>query len=360
MRTIFDETKLPQAPPFAADGLYLFDRGGEFRDGLADFDDGLAGDDAYMLWGDEMQEGTADLIEGLMVELLDAEDADEGLGGLFSGLASIGKFTGNIGKLGAGFGKLGGGIGRLAGTAGRTGRQFGGVARRAQGIFGQATRLTKRAQAAAGRFGRISRRARNLNRQINRLSRQFGGGMPDIPDDPQRPDDRPQQTMPLPEPYASMMRQLQQQQAQGLDEFDAMADMADAVAEADFSDAEMDEALPIVGGMAANAIAWPLRHHGMLLGRQTGRELVRATTRAARTLVHQNGGHGLRALPAVVRGVRRSALRRGAAARALAPMVHRLANHVVTDPELARRVLRRLERPPAAFGRGTIEITILD
>jgi hypothetical protein len=75
MRTIFDETELAEARSFSGDDPYLLDAGDEVRHGLIDIDDELTGDDAYMLRDEELD--LADLIEGLMVEVLDAEDADE-------------------------------------------------------------------------------------------------------------------------------------------------------------------------------------------------------------------------------------------------------------------------------------------
>jgi hypothetical protein len=161
------------------------------------------GDDAD--WGEWFaKESTTDAIEDaieeLMVDALEAEDAD--LGALIGGLSSIGR--------------LAGGIGRVAGAAGRAGRvvgRVGGLTRRAQSVAGRVGGLTRQAQRVAGRVGRVTRQARRLDRRINRLSRQgrriFGTGdaPPDLPDDPQREDDRTnQQARQVPEPYAFLLQ----------------------------------------------------------------------------------------------------------------------------------------------------------
>jgi hypothetical protein len=380
MNTGFNDMDWAGEQPSFADDLDAIDAADEIDDDFADYSDfggeELAvdlGDEAT--WGDEFAEGdAADAIEELMVDALEAEDADELLGGLIGGLGSIGKLAGGIGK-------FGGGIGKLAGAAGRAGRvvgRLGGAARRAQGVVGRVGQLSRRAQGIAGRVGRVTRKAQSLNRRINRLSRQgrrlFGSRdtTPDLPDDPQRQDDRTnQQASQLPEPYASMMQQLAHYQNQGFDELEALEDLADGIAEADFSDDEMDEALPIVAGIAANAIARPLLRHGaQQLTRRGGRQLT--ATSAARKLVRRHGAHGLRALPGIAHGVQRSAIRRRASVRALAPMLQRAAHHVSASPDLTWRLaqgsrtamssamtVRRKNFPGRPVVPGPIEITIL-
>jgi hypothetical protein len=161
--------------------LYTIDDADEINNNFADYSDfgdeepGVElGDDT--IGGDEFAEGdAADAIEELMVDVLEAEDADELLGGLIGGLGVIGKLAGGIGK-------FGGGIGKLAGAAGLAGR-----------VVGQ---LSRRAQRIARPLGRVTRKAQSLNRRINRLLRQgrrlFGSRdtTPDLPDDRQRQDDR--------------------------------------------------------------------------------------------------------------------------------------------------------------------------
>jgi hypothetical protein len=198
--------------------------------------------------------------------------------------------------------------------------------------------------------------------------------MPDLPDDPRREDGRTEQrARQVPEPYATLMQQFGQYQNQGFDEFDALEDLAETFAGMDFDDDEIDDALPVVAGIAAHAIARPLLGRGaQRLPRWHGRQLVRSTTDAARMLVRRQGGHGLRALPGIAHGVLRSALRRGASARALAPMVQRAALRVAASPQLTRQLAQGTRRamssamtdrgasfPGRLVVRGPIEITIL-
>jgi hypothetical protein len=335
----------PEQPSFADDFADYSDFGDE--EPSEDL-----GDDA--IWGDEFSEGDAiDAIEELMVDALEAEDADKLLGGLVSGLGSIGKLAGGIGK-------FGGGIGKLAGAACRAGR-----------VAGQ---LSRRAQRIARPLGRVTRKAQSLDRRINRLSRQsrrlFGSQdtTPDLPDDRQRQNGRTSQQSPqLPEPYASMMQQFAKYQNQGFDEFEALEDLADGLAEADFSDDELDEVLPIIGGIAAHAIARPvLRHRAQQLTRHAGRLLIRSATGAAGTLVRRHGPLGLRALPGIAHGVQRSAIRSRASVRALGPMLQRAAHHVAANPDLnwqlavgRGRTGRRKNFPGSLVVRGPVEITIL-
>lgn len=87
--------------------------------------------------------------------------------------------------------------------------------------------------------------------------------MPDLPDDPRREDGRTeQQARQVSEPYATLMQQFGQYQNQGFDEFDALKDLAETFAGMDFDDDEIDDALPVVAGIAARAIARPLLGRG--------------------------------------------------------------------------------------------------
>ncbi len=161
----------------------------------------------------------------------------------------------------------------------------------------------------------------------------------------------------------SILPLLQQYASQGFDEFDALEDLVDQ-----FSDEELDEALPIIAGVAARGLVQPvLQRAGSALSRPLRQQLVRGTSRAVQTLVRRQGPQAVRALPSIVRSVGQTAARRRLPARALPQAIQRTATQVANSPQLTRRLTgatspsARSSRgglPQRLVLRGPVEITI--
>jgi len=125
--------------------------------------------------------------------------------------------------------------------------------------------------------------------------------------------------------------------AEGATEEEAM----DAFAEL----AAYDEtAIPIVAGLAARTL---MRGRAARLPMAARRQLVRGMGTAARQLAQRRGPTAVRALPRIVRSVRRTAAVRRTPARTAPRIVQRTAARVARTPGLARR----LSRPAPAARR---------
>jgi hypothetical protein len=161
---------------------------------------------------------------------------------------------------------------------------------------------------------------------------------------------------------------LQQYTAQGFDEMEAFEDLADW-----FAEEEMDEALPVLAGLAARTLVRPLvRRAAGQVGRPIARQLVRGATQAARTLIQRRGPRAVRALPRIARSVARTAVRRRLPVTALPQAVRRAAARVAAQPRLVQRlaspaarvtpVRARVGAAPGSVRRwrmgGPVEITI--
>jgi len=196
--------------------------------------------------------------------------------------------------------------------------------------------------------------------------RGLGGGLPEFPEDV-APEATPEEQQQQPEPgiqdvLAQILPLLQQEAVDGADETEVFEDLADW-----FEDEGVDEALPILAGVAARAAVRPLvRRTGAAVGGAMGRQLVRSTTQAARTLVARRGPRAIRALPRIARGVGRVAARGGLRPAALPAAIRRTAARVAARPTLTRQ-LARPTRPPSARGgglvrsltlRGPVEVTV--
>jgi len=97
-------------------------------------------------------------------------------------------------------------------------------------------------------------------------------------------------------------------------------------------------ALPVVAGVAARSL---VRRAGAALPPAARRAAVRTTVRAARSLVRRLGPAAIRALPRVVRSVRRTA-----AARRTPPALRpRIALNTARRVAASARLVRRLARP---------------
>ena len=116
-------------------------------------------------------------------------------------------------------------------------------------------------------------------------------------------------------------------------------------------------ALPVVAGVAARSL---VRRAGAALPPAARRAAVRTTVRAARSLVRRQGPAAIRALPRVVRSVRRTAAARGTPPALRPRIALNTARRVAASPRLVRRLARPLPhgravlRQAIAGGRGRI------
>jgi hypothetical protein len=269
------------------------------------FDDGFAQDFAED-YGDEFIDDFAedemdvmDAMEEAVADALDADDTDAFLRRLISG------------------------VGRVAGSV----RRGAGVARRVAGgvqrVAGQAQRIAGRAQRIAGQVGRVAQGVQGLAGAVEggrRPGRRRGatggaaGGLGNIL----------QQLLPM----------LQQHVAQSSNEMDVFEDLADW-----FEQEQIDEALPIVAGVAARAALRPVvRQVGAAAGRAVTRQVVRATTQAAQNLTRRQGARAVRALRPIAASVGRVAVRRGMRPRSLPNAIRQTSARVAAQPALTRQI----------------------
>jgi hypothetical protein len=155
-------------------------------------------------------------------------------------------------------------------------RIMSGLSQVAGGVGGAASRVRRVAQTTARRAGQAQRITRRAARARS--------------------------------PVGYLVQRLGQYLNEGFDEFDALEDLADLYAEE-----ELDEALPVLAGVAARALVRPLvRRATGQIGLGVRRQIVRSAGQAARTLARRVGPHSVRALPQIVRSIGRSAARNAA------------------------------------------------
>jgi hypothetical protein len=144
----------------------------------------------------------------------------------------------------------------------------------------------------------------------------------------------------IPHPWAQaagpVLNLLGRLRAEGASEEEAM----DAFAELATYD---ESAIPVVAGLAARSI---LRGRGAAVPLAARRRLVRSMGAAARTLARRRPG-GVRALPRIVRSIRRTGAVRRTPLRVAPRIVARTAARVARSP----RLMRRLARPTPAARR---------
>ncbi|GIK43714.1 MAG: hypothetical protein BroJett011_75470 [Chloroflexota bacterium] len=141
-------------------------------------------------------------------------------------------------------------------------------------------------------------------------------------------------------PTAALLRQftahLQRYRSQGYSEMEALEDLAEQ-----FAGEGQAEAAPLLGGMAARALARPLmRRTARPLPPPLRRQLVRSGRQAAQTLARRQGLAGLRAIPPIVRRTQRTAAARRLPPRALPTAMRNLTARVARTPALARQLSR--------------------
>lgn len=145
----------------------------------------------------------------------------------------------------------------------------------------------------------------------------------------------------IPHPYAQIagraltgagpvLNLLGRLRAEGASEEEAM----DAFAEYAMYD---ESARPILAGLAARAI---VRARGARMPMPVRRVVVRSVGSAAQTLAQRRGPTAVRALPRIVRSVRRTAVARRTPAKAIPRIVQRTAANVARNSQLARRLSR--------------------
>jgi len=137
---------------------------------------------------------------------------------------------------------------------------------------------------------------------------------------------------------ANLLGRLRMEGASEEEALEAMAEFA----------ARNPRAVPIVAGIAARAL---VRRAGPALPAPVRRQAVRTVTRAARTLVRNTGPAGIRALPRVVRSVRRTAAVRRTPPTVRPRVALNTARRVAASPRLARRLTGPLPRGRAIVRR---------
>jgi hypothetical protein len=135
--------------------------------------------------------------------------------------------------------------------------------------------------------------------------------------------------------------------ADDADELDALDGMIDIADDADAFDA----AAPVAAGLA---IRKGLPHVARLPHPQR-KQLVQATTAAARHVARHHGPEAIAALPAIVDSARKHAVRHGLPAHQLPHLVRQTAAKVARSPQLVRRATQASANlrtvPAAAPGR---------
>jgi hypothetical protein len=132
---------------------------------------------------------------------------------------------------------------------------------------------------------------------------------------------------------------LQQFGDEQTDEPETIADLAQRLAD-EAAGKALDEALPLLAGMAAHVLALPLvRRNNAPLARAEKRELLDASLDAARTLDHARGAGALSALLPLARSVARGVPRMGLVTADLARAIRRGAGQAAAQPRLLRHLM---------------------
>lgn len=167
-------------------------------------------------------------------------------------------------------------------------------------------------------------------------------------------------------PIGQLLQRFGQYLNDGLDDIDAFEDMA-----ALYADEGLDEALPVLAGMAARSLLGPaMRGTATRLSRPLRRQLVGSAREAARMLCRDHGRQAVRALPRLAQSIARTATERRLRPAGLPPLVRRTVAEVAARPALVRRLSRSGATTTRGAGswhripqrmvlRGPVEITIL-
>ena len=144
-----------------------------------------------------------------------------------------------------------------------------------------------------------------------------------------------------------VMQRLGRYLAEGIDEHEALSDLADL-----FAEEGLDEALPVLGGLAARTLLQPIS--AGRIGAPLRRQLVASATQAARTLAGRAGPEALRALPRLAQSIGRTAGRREVRPAALPQALRRTAVQVASQPALLARLdAAGPQAQPHSYGPGS-------
>jgi hypothetical protein len=191
---------------------------------------------------------------------------------------------------------------------------------------GQIAGLTQR---DATRVSQASHRAGTAHRGGEEVTE----GAARVSTTPRREGSAAQDASHSPNPLGHFLRLLRQHQRQGFDEIDSLEELAD-----EFAEGGVDEALPVLAGLAARAVLRPVA--GRSANRVNGplrRRLIHSAIQTARALVRRRGPEGIRALPRIIRRVARRAARQGLRPEALPQAIRRTAAQMLAQPGIASR-----------------------
>jgi hypothetical protein len=128
---------------------------------------------------------------------------------------------------------------------------------------------------------------------------------------------------------ANIVSKVAADEADELDAIDGLIDIAD--------DAEaLDTAAPVVAGLAIRKAVPNVAR----MPRGQRKQLVKATSAAARHIARRHGPEAAAAMPAIVSAARRNAVRQGVPSHQLPQLVRRTAAKVSRSPRLVRRFVR--------------------
>ena len=144
-------------------------------------------------------------------------------------------------------------------------------------------------------------------------------------------------------PIARVANMAGQLLADGVDEFEALEEF---LSFAETEDA-IDAAMPMIAGLAVRS----RMARASRLPRPVRRQLVRSIRRSGRALTQRSGGRSLRAIPAVVQAVQRTAVRRQLPVQALPQAIERITTHLVSNPRLVERLLVSIGSPATTSDR---------
>jgi hypothetical protein len=138
----------------------------------------------------------------------------------------------------------------------------------------------------------------------------------------------------IPHPYAQIaakgLRLIGKLRAEGASEEEAIEAFAEL--------AVYDEAaVPIVAGLAARSI---IKRKGARMPKAARRRIVKNMTKAAKTLTYKRGPKAIRALPPIVKSVKRTAKIRRTPARVVPKIVYRTAKNVSRSANMTKKLSR--------------------
>jgi len=127
----------------------------------------------------------------------------------------------------------------------------------------------------------------------------------------------------------------------GTDEAEAFETLVKTVAAEELDEADLGWAIPVLAALTARCIArYFLRGGGGRISRDDGHRLTRGAFDATRRLTGGQGWQAVDALPRIALALARHGVRHGASAARVAEALPRIAERVVREPGLVRRLAR--------------------